>query len=253
VNTYPVSTLGVYHLAINNEVSGPLSDAKVRQAMSLAIDRDEINQKAFQGITPAAKGFMYAGVPETYDVLPNGGKRDVEAAKAMLASSSAPTGFNMKLSTQSARPGWTDAAVVIKGNLADIGITAEVQPVEDAVAVSMLSSGNYEAHFQSDGGPPLIHLRNLFSPGAVWQTFLHYKNSQIASLLDNAQVAKSSGERLDLMQQATNVALGDMPEIPLVQRYVLVGSRVDPKILYDGKQTTGAGPWVRTVAEMAKR
>jgi len=76
---------GTFHVTINTANSGPLGDAKVRQAMSLAIDRDAVSQKAFYGVSAPNKAVMYQGVPEWSPTLPNGGKQDLEGAKNLLS------------------------------------------------------------------------------------------------------------------------------------------------------------------------
>ena len=43
---------GTFHLTINLEKKGPLQDVNVRRAISLAIDREAVNQKAFFGVSP---------------------------------------------------------------------------------------------------------------------------------------------------------------------------------------------------------
>ncbi|MCY3778421.1 MAG: ABC transporter substrate-binding protein, partial [Candidatus Aminicenantes bacterium] len=51
VETYPAPHNGQYHVAFNGGLPNdhPLRNARVRQAISLAIDRDEVNQKLRPG------------------------------------------------------------------------------------------------------------------------------------------------------------------------------------------------------------
>ena len=78
---------GVFHLSINQQISEDhcLSNRDVREAISLAIDRSEINERALLGISPPVIGYFYTGQPLDVGILPNGGAQDLEAAKALMA------------------------------------------------------------------------------------------------------------------------------------------------------------------------
>jgi peptide/nickel transport system substrate-binding protein len=254
VKTFSVPILGMYHLNFNLEKAkgGPLADAKVRQAMSLAIDRDAISRRAFFGISPAAKGFLYAGPPEGSEVLPNGGKRDLAAAKALIAQTPHAAGFKFTIQPWGQRPGWTDAALIIKENLADLNISADVQPLDDATAIANLNSGNYDAQFSGNTQDPLTMLKNQFADTGTWTKWMHYDNPAVTKALNDAGFAPDSKTRLDLFHQAQTLAFADMPLIPISERVVMVGSRVDRKILYEANLQPGFNPRVATVAEFSK-
>lgn len=253
VETYPVPIKGMYHVVFNLTLpeDHPLRNADVRHAISLAIDREEINEKAFFGISTPATGFLYPGVEEGVDVLPNGGKQDIEAARQRLASTPFADGFEVTLQTWGQRPGWTDAALVIKENLAEIGITVEVEPIEDAVAVANLRSGSYEMQFSGNTQDPLTFLRNQFVPGTFWADASRYNNPEVTQLLDDAQTATTEEERTELLQEAQRLAFEDLPLIPISERVVLTGNRVGRDILYEANYPPGINPAVRTVEEMA--
>ena len=63
VDVHPVDMNGTYYVAINLGLpdNHPLKNKDVRHAMSLAIDRDEINQKAFFGLSKPVKSILYSG------------------------------------------------------------------------------------------------------------------------------------------------------------------------------------------------
>jgi ABC-type transport system substrate-binding protein len=56
-------------------------------------------------------------------------------------------------------------------------------------------------------------------------------------------------KRIDVFHQLQRLAYEDMPLIPISERVVLVGSRVDRKILYEANLLPGFNPRVATVAE----
>ena len=222
----PHPIAGMYNVTINLSQDGPLNDARVRQAMSLAIDRDQVNQTAFFGISKPAQAFLYTGVPEWEAVLPNGGKRDLAGARNLLAQTPHAQGFDFTLQTWGSRPGWKEASLVIAANLKELGINVTVDPIEDAVAQENLTAGKYQAQFSGNTGHPIFFLRNEFTPKTFWGDAARYNNAQATSLLDQAGVESDPAKRKALFTEVQKIALQDLPHIPVCERVVLIGSRL---------------------------
>ena len=254
VETYPAPHNGQYHVAFNGGLPDghPLRNAQVRQAISLAIDRDEVNQKAFGGISAPARGFQYAGPPESLFNLPYGGKRNLAAARELLAETPFRDGFSVKLQAWGQRSGWTDAALVIAANLEELGIQVQVEPLEDAVASSNLRSGSYEMQFSGLAAGPMNFFRSQWIPGATWTESLRYHNPEVIRLVNSASVAIDFDRRIELIHRAQELALQDMPLVPISERVVLVGSRIDRKILFEANLPPGTNPMVATLAELQR-
>ena len=85
VDTMVMPFGGVFHLSINQELPDThcLSDVRVRKAISLQMDRDEINKRAVWGIATPATGYFFQGSPIDIHVLENDGLQDTAAAKAL--------------------------------------------------------------------------------------------------------------------------------------------------------------------------
>ena len=145
---------GLYHIVTNlPAVEGPLADPRIRQVISLAMDRQDVSERAFFGLSEPGCAFLFKAAPEHECILPNDGMQDLDAARALLAQTPYADGFTFELQVWT-RPGWPDAALVISENLAEIGITAEVLPLEDAVAREKLISGNFTMQFSGAGSTP---------------------------------------------------------------------------------------------------
>jgi peptide/nickel transport system substrate-binding protein len=231
VTAAPHPIAGMYNLTVNLSQEGPLADAKVRRAMSLAIDRDQVNQTAFFGISKPAEAFLYSGVPEWEPILPNDGKRDLEAARKLLAETPYTQGFDFTLQTWGSRPGWKEASLVIAGNLKDLGITVTVDPIEDAVAQQNLTDGKYQAQFSGNTGHPIFFLRNELTPKTFWGDAARYNNAQVTALLDQAGTQTDPAKRKDLFTQVQKLVLDDLPHIPICERVVLIGSRLPATVV----------------------
>ncbi len=252
VATYQAPLNGQYLIAVNNGLPGehPLRNPKVRQAISLAIDRDEINQKAFGGISAPARGFQYPGPREGLENLPFEGKRNLQAARDLLAETPFAGGFSTSLQTWGQRAGWTDAALVIAANLAELGIEAGVDPLEDAVASANLRAGRYELQFSGNASGPMNFFKNQFVPGTFWADVTRYDNPEVTRLVNAAATATTVDRRLELIHAAQDLVLPEMPLIPVSERVVLVGSRIDRKILFEANHPPGTNPMVATMAEL---
>jgi ABC-type transport system substrate-binding protein len=249
VNTYPAPLNGQYHVAFNLNLPDdhPLKDARVRQAISLAINRDEINEKAFGGISTPATSFIYPGPPE--GLHGDFGKQDLEGARELLAETAFADGFSVELQTWGQRSGWTDAALVIAENLSEVGITVEVTPIEDAVAVANLRAGTYEMQFSGNASTPLSFFKNQFAPGSFWCDVIGYDNPEVVDLLNKAQSATTSEARIEFLHEAQRLAYEDMPLMPISERVVLVGNRVGRDVLFEANNAPGTNPMPATMEE----
>lgn len=243
---------GMYYIGINLEAAqdGPLGNPLVRQAISLAVDRQAIQDRAFFGISPAADTFLYKGPAEGIANLPNGGKRDVEAAKKLLAEAGYPDGgFGFTIQPWGERPGWTDAATVIKENLAEIGIEVTVDPKTDADAIANANAGTYETQFTGNVGDPLTYFSQLFLPQGLWYRWIRYNNPQVTELVTEAGRTIDAEKRIELLHQVQELLAEEMPYIPISERVVLVASYIPRNILCEANLGTGYNPTVATVQE----
>jgi peptide/nickel transport system substrate-binding protein len=120
------TTNGEVTLAFNNE-SGPMSDILVRQAVKHAIDHEALLETAWAG-----RGFLIGShAPPTdpwYEDLTDLYPYDPERAEELLADAGAE---DLTLRFRIANlPYAVAAAQVVSSQLADVGITAEIEPLE---------------------------------------------------------------------------------------------------------------------------
>lgn len=144
---YQIASAYIEYLYFNCEKE-PWSDERVRQAVSLCIDKQSIIDVAFDGKCNTADQPLTELFPGYIKDLP-AAERDIEKAKALLAEAGYPDGFTTKIL---AMDGFrAQAAQVIQANLADIGITAEVELVEFGTLLDMGANGDYEMHIMELG------------------------------------------------------------------------------------------------------
>jgi len=128
----------------------PWADVKVRQALSYAIDRKQYSDLAFAGDVIPSCALTFPTHPNYLCVKPGGLKQDLTKAKALLAETKWPTGFDIRLSVFN-RPGWADAAAVIASQWKKIGVNATVAAEPDAVGLAGQNAGTFDAQLSGYG------------------------------------------------------------------------------------------------------
>lgn len=122
-------------IGINVE-KGPLSDLRVRQAIRLAIDVDQVIEGAYNGAVGRAFSPVAPGLLGYWKDAPRY-KRDVVAARKLLAEAGVPT-LRTKLTLLN-KAAYQNAGVIIQAQLAEAGITLDLD-VQDSG--SFWSAGN---------------------------------------------------------------------------------------------------------------
>jgi ABC-type transport system substrate-binding protein len=118
----------------------PLSDIRVRQAFSYAIDTSVIGPVATQGYYIESSQWCAPGTAYYNDQI-DGYGYDVEKAKELLAEAGYADGFTTRITLQT---GWgEDQAQIIAQQLAAIGVTCELNVVEVANYAGYIGSWEY--------------------------------------------------------------------------------------------------------------
>ncbi|NPV70514.1 MAG: ABC transporter substrate-binding protein [Firmicutes bacterium] len=120
----------------------PFTDVRVRRALNLALNREEIVHGVFRGLAFPAYGYLPPLMTE-YVEDKNAHRYDVEEAKQLLSKAGYPNGFKATLATQN-KAEHVRLAEVIKAQLAKIGVTTEIQVYDSAGYASFLKQGKQE-------------------------------------------------------------------------------------------------------------
>ena len=247
VETFVVALGGVFHLSINQQISEDhcLSNRDVREAISLAIDRSEINDRALLGISPPVKGYFYTGQPLDVGILPNGGEQDLEAAKALMANTPwADGGCAFSVTTYGPRPGYVDGILVFAEQLKALNmeVTADGQEVGVALDI-MANSPDYHAGWAvtgNNGGPPESYLRNQFLDG-FWAQRSRIDDEEMKRLFDELGQTVDRAARDELIQQIQYRGYEVQSIIPCCERSVMGGSRIGQNAV---RTVTGASHFI---------
>ena len=127
-----------------NVEKAPLDNLKLRQAIRMALDVDAMILAGWNGAVGRANALMAPGLVGYWADAPVYG-RDVEGAKALMADAGFADGLTLRLTLLN-KPYFQTAALVAQANLAEIGITLDLE---------VLDGGTYWSMGEGDAGKNL--------------------------------------------------------------------------------------------------
>lgn len=126
-------TTGFAWIGINVEHE-PFDDIRVRQAVRLAIDMDQVIEAGYFGLPPKSGGLLSPGIlGYKKRALP---ERNIEEAKRLLEEAGLGGGFKTTLVSLN-NTSVVDACQVVQAQLAEVGIEVEVQPTDSGTYWSL--------------------------------------------------------------------------------------------------------------------
>ena len=222
VSGVPELGFQVIRLNVNNGPKGKLlADARVRQAIELALDRATLVKTVFndeyipgnQFVSPS--NFYYnAKAPVR--------KRDVAKAKQLLRDAGQPAlAFTLIVPPERDRQ---EASLIIQAMLAEAGITMNIQTQENVTMLQAGKRGDFEAYFTFWSGRPDPD-GNIFThyTCAGAQNDSRYCNQEFDALVTKARHVAEPAERKKLYDKATEILVRDVPSLHLWHRRVFTG------------------------------
>ena len=211
----------------------PLRDLRVRRAMSKAINRQALVERVMEGAAVVTGqlmpegfiGFTPALKPEPYDP---------EGARKLLAEAGYPDGFGLTLHAPNNRyVNDEQIAQAIAQLLARVGIQARVDAMPSSVYFSRGSKLEFSFMLVGWGAEtmeassPLKALLASFSKekGMGAANRGRYSNPKLDAVLEQALATVDDSKRERLLQQATEIGVGDLGIIPLYHQHNLWAAR----------------------------
>ena len=197
----------VQMLALNNSAA-PFDNVKVRQAVSYAIDSDEIIDMVYYGygvkigsaMIPGLSAFFDDSLSSVYDV-------NLEKAKALLKEAGYPDGFSFTVKVPSVYQVHVDTAQVIVNQLAKVGITMKIQEVDWPTWLEKVyTNRDYEATIISVDGSiasPTAFLARYVS--TAHNNFVNFNSADFDAVYAKAVAAVDQAERVQLFKEAQKV------------------------------------------------
>lgn len=239
-NWYPGG--GQVTLTFNHEEE-IFADVELREAISSAIDREQISEVAMQGYTPPSHP---TGLPlPTYDdVMADeysdlAFEHDPEEANRLLDDAgyeegsdgvrTAPDGtpLSWELAIPSDWPDWVDISQILEEQLAEVGVELVPQGVSHESYIENRNNGNFEVTLAafSVGLTPYDLYQSMLSSdhapdedgGSVTANFARFYSDDADAALDQFRSTEEEDEQQEALEELQGIVAEQLPVLGLVQ------------------------------------
>lgn len=213
----------VRFLGMNQALYPPFKDQRVREALSLAIDRNAMIKGLYGGAAFPANGFVTPGVPGYQQGLPDM-QYDPEKAKALLADAGYPGGKGMPPLDIQTTDAFKDEATYYADQFTKIlGIQASPKVVERATHIKSMNAGEvafFPWAWTADYPDAMTFLGDMWYGESPYNR-PRWKDADYDKLIDEARATADDGKRYELYHQAEKILLSTWGAAPLPTTAVL--------------------------------
>lgn len=228
----------------------PLLDAKVREALSVAINREAITQRIMQDTATVANQWMpkdtFGYNPAIQDI-----PYDPAKAKELLAEAGFPEGFQLTLHVPNDRyPQGPEVAQAVAQFWSRVGVKTKIDVVPWAVYASEARKNNYAMSMLAWGngtGEASYALVNVLATvdadkGLGASNWGRYSNQKVDDALAKATVEFDTQKREQILQDSATLVMEESGVLPLFHY----------QNIWAAKKGLEVAPWTsdRTIAQM---
>jgi dipeptide transport system substrate-binding protein len=218
--------LNVGYLAFNTEKK-PLDNVKVRQALSMAVDKKAIIEAVFQGAGKIAKNPIPPTIWSYNDNIKDY-PYDPTAAKKLLAEAGFPAGFETDLWAMPVQrpynPNARRMAELIQADWEKIGVKAKIVTFEWGEYLKRSKDGDHQTlllGWTGDNGDPDNFLAVLLSCNSIGSANrARWCHEPFDELIDKAKITSDVQERTRLYEQAQVIFKEQAPWITIAHSVV---------------------------------
>ncbi len=227
--------MNVAYLAFNVR-KPPLDDRRVREAIALAINNDRLMQSIYYGTAETAASIL-PRASWAYDNESQITEYNPQKARQILQELGL-TNLDLRLwvpsASQSYNPSPLKTAELIQADLAQIGVTVTIVPVEGRFQEARLMELSHDltlAGWATDSNDPDSFFRPLLSCAAIrsQSNYAHWCDPTFDEVLQNALSSQQLSKRIDYYQQAQRILAEQLPVLPLASSLRLLAYRYDMK------------------------
>ena len=210
-----------YNVLQLNPSRPPMDNLLVRQAMSCAINRQEIVDAALAGegvVTGPMTVPAFAQDPNTLFCY----TQDVAKAKELMAEAGFADGFTAKVIAATGEPPVSAAeAQVLQAQLAEIGVKLEIEMMELNVYVDTWLAGNFDMAVAQNGGrpDPFPMYNRYFTKDGNLLKVSNFVDDTLDSLMRQGQAETDLAKRVEIFHQFENHLVEQSPWLWLSTSY----------------------------------
>ena len=211
---------GIGYIGFPLAYSDEYKDVRIREAISMAIDRQTIAETVFSGtrapaddfINPAIQGYKKGGCAACV--------YDPTKAKQLYEEANGPKQLELGYNSDGGHKEWIEA---VANNLrANLGIEVTVRPFEKFQAIlDELDAKKYTGMFRMgwaiDYPSPENYLTPIFSTGAIktGSNYAGYSNKEFDELLRKGDTASTPEEGMQFYREAADILNKELPYVPV--------------------------------------
>lgn len=238
-----------YYMVGINTTRPPLNDVRVRQAMSLAIDRQAALNTVLFG-----DGLVSGPIPPTLGkwALPISEmplfQQDTQKAKDLLAEAGYPDGFSFEILASPQYPQFVSIALVLQQQLSAVGIDATIKQVEWGDFITLWKARDFDTFvsYQTAGSDPDYALYGYFRGGSAFNA-VQLSDPDVDKHLDLGRTTIDNQARMTIYTDAQKALALAVPDLFLFTRTEYMGASKNVDGFYLTAVNTFTYPGLRKV------
>jgi peptide/nickel transport system substrate-binding protein len=201
----------------------PFLDPKVREAVSLAIDREAMVEIAMEGLGSVANQFVPPAIFGYNEALPPL-ETNIDRAKELLAEAGYPDGFRVSMAfTNDRLPGDRQVGTAVAQMLARIGIDVEADAQPIATFLPKRNAGEFSMAMMGMGSPTgealgglnaFVHTKDADKQLGTFN-WSSYSNPEIDRLIQEGGVELDLEKRRSMLGEALAIMAQERTHIPV--------------------------------------
>ncbi|MCG7346466.1 glutathione ABC transporter substrate-binding protein [Sporosarcina sp. ACRSL] len=213
------------YLGFNTEKE-PFNDPKVRRAISMLVNKDDISEGVYDGFGIPAKGPLAPGIfGYNEDAKPI--EYNVEEAKKLLKEAGYENGFKSSIWTND-NPQRQQIAVLLQEELKKVNVEVSIEVMEFGAYLDKTANGEHDMFILGWSNPTgdadyglyaLFHSSQQGSPGN--RSF--YTNPEVDKLLEQGRRESDPDERIKIYNKVQEHLIEDAPMAYLIHTEYLTG------------------------------
>ncbi len=205
----------------------PFDDKRVRRAMNLAVNQQEIVDLYYGGHAELMAYPQHPGFGEYYqplDEMPDSVKElfsyNPAKARELLVKAGYPDGFSFKIQVCTCSNNNMDLIPLLQSYLEKVNVNVEIQPMEYAAFLSVMTTRNHESGYLMNSGHtnPITSLRKSFKTAQTWNPSM-FTDPAFDQKIADLHHERDETKRIRMIREMTIEMLDQAPYIWLPTEY----------------------------------